>query len=469
MRRVNLLRRKALFGSERKMRKLICLIAFAGLTACGGGASEGIAVAPPDTAACSNNDQKQFVLDALYDWYLWNDLLPAGINIADYSSPEELVFRVTTELGPQDSNGDPIDFFSSVGSAVADSQFFGEGKFEGFGFSWRFVDQAQTDFRITRTFSGSPADLGGLGRGQQVLSLNARAVADIQAAEGVGAFFDANDTVDFELQPVAGPSFQTGDITKAIVTIAPIPQWDVIDAGNGRNVGYMELSTFIRTADPEFDVVFQAFRNANVTDVIIDLRYNGGGLVSTAELLGDYLGGLVAENLIFSSTEFNADRAAQNNNVEFFERRLNSTSLSRLVVIATRGTASASELVTNGMIPHVDVAIVGDRTFGKPVGQLGLEFCEKILRPTAFRLANALGDGDYFDGLPVDCPAADDWSVAVGDPLDPNMVAAMAYLDTGACPVVSIASGTQFKGASRSRSPQRQIPRPPHRELLDAY
>jgi len=204
MRRVILLRRKALFVSGLKMRKLICLLAFAGLTACGGGASEGIAVSPPDTGACSNNGQKQIVLDALYAWYLWNDLLPADINIADYSSPEDLVFRVTTELGPQDANGDPIDLFSSVGSAVADSEFFGEGKFEGFGFSWRFVDQAQTDFRITRTFSGSPADLGGLGRGQQVLSLNTRAVADIQANEGVSAFFDANDPVDFEVQPVAG-------------------------------------------------------------------------------------------------------------------------------------------------------------------------------------------------------------------------------------------------------------------------
>ena len=449
------------------MRKLICLIGFAGLTACGGGASDGVAGAQPGTAACSNDAQKQYVLDELYNWYLWNDLLPANINIADYSSPEDLVFRVTTELGPQDSNGDPIDFFSSVGSLDADQQFFGEGKFEGFGFSWRFVDQAQTDFRITRTFSDSPADLGGLGRGQQVLSLNGRAVADIQDSEGVNAFFDANDTVDFELLPVVGSAFQTGDITKAIVTIPPIPQWEVIDAGNGRNVGYMELSTFISTADPVFDEVFQAFRNANVTDLIIDLRYNGGGLVSTAELLGDYLGGSVAQNLIFSNTEFNADRAAQYNDTELFELRLNSIRLSRMVVIASRGTASASELVTNGMIPHVDVAIVGDRTFGKPVGQIGLEFCDKILRPTAFKLANALGDGDYFDGLPVDCAAADDLSVPVGDPLDPNMVAAMAYLDTGACPVVSASS--QFKGPGASRSPEPQRQRPPHRDLLEAY
>jgi C-terminal processing protease CtpA/Prc len=446
------------------MRKLICLVAFAGLTACGGGSS--LTGPQTGTAACSTDGQKQYVLDELYTWYLWNDLLPTDINIADYATPEELVTRVTLDFGPQDANGDPIDLFSSVGSLDADQQFFGEGRFEGFGFSWRFVDPAQSDFRITRTFEGSPADLGGLARGQQVLMLNSRTPADIAANEGVSAFFDANDSVDFQVQPVVGGTFMTGDVSKAIVTIPPIPQSRIIDAGNGVNVGYMELATFISTADPEFDAVFASFRAAGVNDVIIDLRYNGGGLVSTAELLGDYLGGLVAQNLIFSSTEFNADRAAANDSTELFELRGNSVSLSRLFIIATRGTASASELVANGLIPHVEVVIVGDDTFGKPVGQIGLEFCDKILRPTAFKLANALGDGDYFGGLPVDCPAADDLSVPVGDDLDPNMIAAMNYVNTGACPVVSI-PGQNLKPAIDRRELER--PRPAHRELLDAY
>ena len=448
------------------MRKLIVLIAVAGLTACGGSSSS--AGPQPGTAACSNDGQKQYVLDQLYAWYLWNDMLPAGIRIADYASPEELVFRVTTELGPKDASGNPLDLFSSVGSAEADSQFFGEGKFEGFGFSWRFADQAQTDFRITRTFTGSPADLGGLARGQQVLSLNGRSIADITANEGVNAFFAANNTVDFEVQPLVGAAFFTSPLTKAIVTIAPVPQYRIIDAGNGVMVGYLELSTFISTADPEFATIFAEFRAAGVNDVIIDLRYNGGGLVSTAELLGDYLGGLVAQNLVFSSTEFNADRAAQNNRLKLFGLLGDSLSLSRLVVIATRGTASASELVTNGLIPHVDVTIVGDNTFGKPVGQIGLTFCDKILRPTSFKLANALGDGDYFDGLPVDCPSADDLSTAVGSDSDPNMIAAMNYLNTGACPVTSLPNGN-LKASDVRRTPEPERNRPPHRELLDAY
>jgi carboxyl-terminal processing protease len=117
----------------------------------------------------------------------------------------------------------------------------------------------------------------------------------------------------------------------------------------------------------------------------------------------------------------------------------------------------------------IATTISGDRTFGKPVGQVGLEFCDKILRPTSFKLANALGDGDYFDGLPVDCPAADDLSFEIGADLDPNMIAAMTYLDSGACPVASMAPGTQLKSVAPSQAAKPELHRPPHRELIDAY
>jgi len=452
------------------VRSFVCLLSMATLAACGGGGGgSSFSGSPPgDTGACSTNGQKQFVLDNLYTWYLWNDLLPANLSIDDYATPEELIQQVTTTFGPQDSNGDPIDLFSSVGSLEADAQFFGEGRFEGFGFSWRFVDPGNTEFRLTRVFSGSPAANGGLARGQRILSLNGRTIEDIEAAEGVSAVFADNDTIDFEMERVDTTVFSVS-ITKDIVTIDPIPQWRLVDQGQGvPPVGYLELATFISTADAEFETAFSAFRNAGVTDLILDLRYNGGGLVSTAELLSDYLGGDVAENLVFSRTEFNADRAAANNNTSFFARLVNSLNLSRLVVIATRATASASELVTNGMIPHVQVAIVGDNTFGKPVGQIGLEFCDKIMRPTSFRLANANGDGDYFDGLPADCPAADDLSVPIGDDLDPNMVAAMEYLNTGACPVAAL-PGAQLKAREAANEYRPRITGKPERDFTNAY
>ncbi|MDH3613664.1 MAG: S41 family peptidase [Gammaproteobacteria bacterium] len=441
------------------MRKILFILIAAILTGCSSSDGGG-----QNNVNCSNTGQKNFVLLAMQEWYLWNDLLPNNVDVGDYATPEALLAFLTT-FSPDDGSGQPIDKFSFINSAEADAQFFGEGKFEGFGFSWRQL--AADDFRITRVFGGSPADMGGLARGQRFLELNGRTVAEIEAAEGFAAAFDTTP-LDFRMLETDGVTELMATIAKDIVTINPIPQWRVIDAGGGRMVGYVELTTFISTADPAFDTVFAAFNANGVNDVIIDLRYNGGGLVSTANLLGDFFGGEVAENLTFSKTLFNNDRAAGNNSEEFFERLGNSVSLSRLVVIATQGTASASELVTNSMDPHVEVVIVGDRTFGKPVGQVGFEFCEKILRPTAFKLVNAVDFGDYFGGLPVDCAAADDLNVAIGAPTDPNMVAALGYLDTGACPVISL-PGAPAQRVLPQDYPQPDRRGPPWREFAGAF
>ncbi len=419
-------------------------------------------------AECSIEGQKQFVLDSMRDWYFWNDLLPAEVDTSQFATPEDLLAFLTTfspDLTPDDGIDNPVDRFSFINTAAADQAFFGEGRFEGFGFSSRFV--AENDLRLTRVFVDSPANRAGLARGQQIVALNGRTIAEIQANEGVNAVFDLSP-LEFTMREIDGSEF-TVEIAKDVVTIDPVPQSRIILDPDGVRppVGYMELATFISTADAEMDAVFANFRAQGVNDVILDLRYNGGGLVSTSELLGDLLGGDVAENLVYSKTVFNALRAEANDTVEFFERRGNSMSLVRLVVIASPRTASASELVINGMDPHVEVTIVGDRTFGKPVGQVGLEFCEKILRATAFQTLNANDFGDYFFGLPVDCAAPDDLNVLVGADNDPNVEAALTYLDSGACPAAAI-PGAQFKLEAARPVPQLELKGTPAREFADA-
>lgn len=451
------------------MRKFSVLLFSAGLAACGGGDGS---VGPNVPTSCSNDGQKQFVLDSLYDWYLWNDMLPAGIDIDDYASPEQLIAEVTETYGPQKPDGTPVDRFSFIRSAESDQQFLDEGKYEGFGFRWRFEG---ADLRIVSVYADSPAGIGGLQRGQTVVSLNGRTVADVDGNEGVSAFFDDNDTVTFVVEDVAGGALPSMQITKGTVTIDPIPLVRVIDLGPGvPPVGYMQFETFIRTAhdgvgDRDFDEVFAQFIAAGVKDVVIDLRYNSGGLVSTTELLGDYLGGFANDGLVFSNTEFNADRAAANNSSAFFARLGNSIDLTRVIVIATRSSASASELITNSMIPYADVWIVGDNTFGKPVGQIALEFCEKIMRPTSFRTTNANGDGDYFDGLPVDCAATDDLDVPIGDDLDPNVQAAVTISQTGACPVTLLPSGARQAATIRPEIRLPELAGPPEREYAGSF
>ena len=416
--------------------------------------------------SCSNGDQKRFVRDVMQDWYLWNELLPDKISVSDYDSPEALLADLMN-YSPDDGGGQPLDRFSFIGSAAADAAFFGAGQYLGFGFSSKFL--AGDELRLTQVFSDSPADVAGLARGQRILEIDGRTVAAIQAAEGIDAVL-ATTTLTFLLQETGGAQFTT-TIAQDIVTIDPVPLTRIIDVndGSGRMVGYIELASFIGTADAVMATAFADFIASGVNDLVLDLRYNGGGLISTANLLGDLLGGDVAEGLVFSEMRFNADRAQEYNSIEVFNRLASSMSLSRLVVIASNRTASASELVTNSMASHVDVTIVGDTTFGKPVGQVGFEFCDKILRPTAFQTVNADGDGDYFGGIAVNCPAPDDLTIAVGADNDPNLLAALDVFATGQCPVAAPAMAIKAQAAAGAewQRPMRAVP--PWREFAGAY
>ena len=124
-----------------------------------------------------------------------------------------------------------------------------------------------------------------------------------------------------------------------------------------------------------------------------------------------------------------------------FEPKDNTLSLQRLVVVTTGGSASASELVINALRPFIPVTTVGETTYGKPVGQYGITFCDKVLYPVAFTLRNALGQGDYFSGIAADCPAADDADHQLGDPAEASLAEALTVVRTGQCsaPPVSAA------------------------------
>ncbi len=447
------------------MRKLSVLLATAVLTACGGSSGDGGSLLPPVSSnPCSLNGQKQFVLDNMRFWYLWNDRLPATVDLDGFATPDDLLVFLSS-FSPPDSGGQPVDRFSFINTVEADQQFFGEGQFEGFGFTSRF--EAANDLRLVRVFESSPAFAAGLRRGQRILALDGRTIDQIEAAEGVGAVLDNNATLEFLIQRQDGSQFPA-IVTKDVVTIQPVPQWRIIDGVGGTKIGYLELSTFISPATPVFAAIFREFVVQGVTEMIIDLRYNSGGLVSVAERLADHLDGAGANGRVFSRTLFNADRSADNDSEQLFDWIDNALDVNNVVIIATRATASASELVANGLVTDAVVTIVGDSTFGKPVGQIGLEFCEQLLRPTAFQTVNSLNFGDFFDGLPVDCPAADDLSVAVGADTDPNMVAALAFLQTGACPVTSL-PGDVSKPAQRFEAPRPDLRGPPWREFANAY
>ena len=130
---------------------------------------------------------------------------------------------------------------------------------------------------------------------------------------------------------------------------------------------------------------------------------------------------------------FHNDRNAFRNKTLRYEQPLNALTLDRLVVITTRSSASASELVINALRPFMPVLVVGDRTYGKPVGQYAIPFCDKVLAPVSFTVRNANGEGDYFDGIAPTCPAPDDLDHGLGDPQEGSLREAIALILTGQC------------------------------------
>ena len=116
------------------MRKIILLLLAAFSAGC---SSDDDSSGGVPLGSCTNDGQKQFVLDAMRQWYFWEDRLPATVDISQFANPDDLLDFLTT-FSPDDGTGSPVDRFSFINSAVADQQFFGEGKFEGFGFNFRF-------------------------------------------------------------------------------------------------------------------------------------------------------------------------------------------------------------------------------------------------------------------------------------------------------------------------------------------
>lgn len=396
------------------------------VSGCGGAdhpLAEGLDSALEDNQ-CSIQGQNQFVYQVMQDIYFWNDTLPV-VDPNSFDSPESLLEAL--RFRPLD------DTFTTIRDTVSQTQFFAEGQSVAIGVTLVFDDQG--GLRVAEAVSGSPADLGGIQRGDEILAINGVVLADVLAGEGIGAAFGPDEvgvTVELSVRNLAGLETDLS-LDKQLITIPPVPVVSIFDSA-GVQVGYVNFKTFITPAFDELDSTFSAMAAAGVQEVILDLRYNGGGFVAVAEFLGNLIGGANTDGQIFSTRVFNANNTDRNTTT-FFADEENALDLTRIFVITGRRTASASELLINALFPYLEVVVIGDRTFGKPVGSLGFSFCDKTLNPTAFTTRNANDQGDYFDGLPVNCSVPDDLTQPLGVPQEAATAAALEFLQTGLCPV----------------------------------
>jgi C-terminal processing protease CtpA/Prc len=438
------------------------------IAACGGGGGGGGGVVP---GRCSATSQKNFVLNAAREWYLFLELLPATVDIGAFASAQQLLDALTATARSQNKDR----FFSYLTTPGADSGFLLEGQFIGFGFRTRIEGNR---LLVPDVDEGSPAAQAGLGRGSEITHIDSGngfvPVATILQTDPnlEQAFGPPTEGVQRGLRYVRvdGQQFEAA-LTKTVVTIPPLPAngTAVLSLPNSPNVevGYVNLRTFISTAETPLRNAFQQFRSRNpgIQYFILDLRYNGGGLVSTADLVGDLFGGGL-DGDVFEQMRFNASKSS-NDSVRRFDEQPQSVMPVRIAFITTGGTASASELVVNSMKPWVEVAIVGSDTFGKPVGQSAFDLagCDLRLRLVSFKVTNALDEGEYFDGLaptlPFACAASDDLTRDPWDRMEASTAAALSWLETGACgQVMSAAPAPALKAQEGIRVPFMRRPTP---------
>ena len=407
--------------------------------------------------------------DVLNKWYLFPETLPTALSPSAYTTVGDYINALTATARSQGRDR----YFTYVTSIQEENAFFSSGATAGFGVR---LSYQPTSLFVIEAFEGAPALAAGIDRGTEIVGIgtnssNIRSVSDILAAEGSAGVSSALGPNTVGTSRVLRITDSTGTrnvtVAKAEYDLTPLSSRygvKIIDNGGGQRVGYINMRTFISTADNQLRTAFADFRAQGITNFVIDFRYNGGGLVPTAELMGDLLGGNRSSSDIFSVTRFRASKSAENVTRRFAPQP-QSVSPVKVAFISTRATASASELVAVAFVPYLgaNAALIGDNSFGKPIGQIALDLaaCDDRIRVMALALENAAGQGDYFSGLAgtmrTTCKADDDITRPLGDPQEASLRAALDFVAGRSCTPIPIAQSAQSTNSGNER---RLLPAP---------
>jgi carboxyl-terminal processing protease len=379
--------------------------------------------------------------DSLYNlmnkWYYWYDKMPSVVK-DNYSNPYDLMDAMRYQ---------PLDKWSFV----ADYNEFNsemQGTFVGHGFRIG-LDDTDTA-RIAMIYSNSPLYAEGVRRGWIVEKINDVDIAPILKSGDATAY---NDLIGPSTAGITNKflfrrpdhSEVTISSAKASFTVNSVLLYDTLHLSTGVT-GHLVFESFIKPSEDELSTAFAFFKANNVKDLILDLRYNSGGYLYIAQDLASFIAGNApaSSNTVFGMLSYNNKHQNENNAFKFVSTPY-PLSLSRLVVITTRLTASASEAVMNGLKPLMDVVSVGDTTNGKPVGMNGWAVGQKyFFWPVTFKIVNENNQGDYFDGIAPAEEVADDITHDFTDRNELCLKEAIHYLESGSVGAKSLRGIPEF-------------------------
>jgi len=219
-------------------------------------------------------------------------------------------------------------------------------------------------------------------------------------------------------------------IDKAEIVSDQILGYSIIPTSVG-NTGYIAYESFTELSSDSVVDVMKYFKSSDVTDLIIDLRYNGGGDIEVLTNWANYLLPQSANNQALLKFSHNKYIATNFDSTVYAHPSAMSLGLNRVFVIVTENTASASESLINILEPYMDVQVIGTTTHGKPVGMYVFEYQDWYLLPISFLTVNKNGKGGYFDGISPDLTMIDQPSFEWGNPDDPSVAQALHFIENG--------------------------------------
>jgi C-terminal processing protease CtpA/Prc len=368
-----------------------------------------------------NAQARDALNELMTDWYYWFANLPT-VTLSDYKDPYELLTALRYK------KYDRWSFVADYNAYVKAMQ----GSFVGHGI--RLGLDKDNLVRIVMIYKNSPMYSKGVRRGWIVKKLNNTELAPIFVAQNWESYNQligeakAGITNTFLFQiPDGRDSVIT--TTKSTFQVNSVTKYDTLNLKSGKTA-YLAFDEFIEPSTSELQTAFNFFKAQNATDLILDLRYNGGGILNVAVELASLISGQPVSNALIKF-DYNSKHTAENQ-TSYFKQMTSSLNLSRMVVITTRETASASEVIINGLKPYMNIKLVGDTTDGKPTGMNVWQYQYKfIFAPITFKLVNSQNQGDFFDGFAPDKYVSDDITHDFGSRNENCVKEAIKWFETG--------------------------------------
>lgn len=434
----------------------------------------------------TTTDQNNWLRAWSNNIYLWYDEV-VDRNPSLYSSPDYFDLLVTEAFTASGKPKDQFHYSYDTDTWIVLSQ---SGAEASYGAQWIISRSAPPrEIVVAYTSANTPATAVGanLSRGTRILEVDgidvvyANSQAEIDSLNN-GLFPEsAGETHQFLVQDLASNDTRTIIMTSADLVSDPVSTVKTIATGSG-NVGYVAFHSHLGLAEQSLISAVNQLQADGISDLILDLRYNGGGYLTIASELAYMIAGPAATNgKAFERLVFNDKHPKTNpitgealqaepfyNTTQGFSvsagQGLPTLDLNRVFVITGENTCSASESIINGLRGiDIDVVQIGGATCGKPYGSYPTDNCGTTYFTLQFATVNEKDFGDYADGFAPEnnasvgavslpgCAVADDLSKRLGDESEQRLAAALQYRNSGTCPTVS--NGYTRLGSSKLGQP----------------